>query len=91
MLFGLNNVLGRAQRAFNVLLTKVRWQLAFVVLHDIVVFCHTPDEHIDHVRQVLMILHDTCVTLIFRKGKLSRNHINYLGRVILCRRREVLI
>lgn len=54
---------GTFQRSLYGLFTNVSEQFALVYLDDIVITLHTPEEHIDHVRQVLILLHDDGVPL----------------------------
>lgn len=52
---GLKNDPGTFQ-AVEVLFKKGKGQFALVFLDDIVIFLRTPDEHIDHVQQVVTLL-----------------------------------
>lgn len=63
MTFRVLNTPGKFQGPMDVLQTNVRWKFAFVFLDDIVLFSQTGDMHIDQVQKLLMILHDTDVTL----------------------------
>lgn len=56
MPFRSKNATGTFQRAMEVLLTKVRWQFALVLIINIVILSCTPNEHIDHVGQLLTLL-----------------------------------
>lgn len=51
------------QQAMDALLGDVRWQFAFVHFHNMVIFSYTLDKHIDHDRQVLIIIIDAGVIL----------------------------
>lgn len=75
----------------DVILSTIRWQFALVYLDDIVVFSKNPYEHIDHVKQVLTLLHDAGVgvTLKLEKCDFFKNRINYLRHVIRPGRLEV--
>lgn len=50
---GLRNAPETFRRAMDVLLTKMKWWFALVYLEDILIYSRTPDEYIQHVRQVL--------------------------------------
>lgn len=54
-----------------------------------VIFLRTPEELIDHVRQVLTLLYDAGVTLNRKKPEFSTNCIDYLGHVTRPARLEV--
>lgn len=49
---------------------------------NIVIFSRTPDEHIEHFGQVLMLLNNADVTLIFRKLYFFTISIDFLGHLI---------
>lgn len=70
------------RRAMDVLLRKVKCKLAFVHLDDIVISWRTLEEHIDHVWQVLTLLHGRGVTLSLKKCGFFTNHSEHLGRFI---------
>lgn len=70
------------QRAMDVLLSKVKWQIGLVYLDDIVILSKTADKHIEHVRKVLTLLNNASVTPNLRKCELSTSHIDYLGHAI---------
>lgn len=53
---GLKNVPGTFLRAMDVILSSGKWQFALVYLDDMVLFSRIPDEHIDHVQQILTLL-----------------------------------
>lgn len=81
----LKNEPGTGQQAMEILLTKVKWQLALVYLDDIVIFLHSPDAHADHVRQYLTLLHDAGISLNPKKPECFTNFIDYIDPVILSR------
>lgn len=55
MPFGLKNAPGTFQQTMDVIVACVNWQFALVYLEDIVIFLKTPEERIEHVRQVLTL------------------------------------
>lgn len=55
----------------DVLLTTFKWQ-ALVYLDYIVIFLQTPDEPIDHVRQVFSLLNDAGWTLNLKNENFSQ-------------------
>lgn len=58
MSFRFNNAPGTSPGANEVLLTKIKWQLALVYLEEAEMFLRTPGQHINHVPQVLTLLDD---------------------------------
>lgn len=56
MLFGLENTIETFERIMGVIFDSVEWRFALVFLDDIVIFSKTPEEHIDHVWQVLTLV-----------------------------------
>ena len=82
MPFGLKNAPATFQRAIDVILSSVKWQFALVYLDDIVIFSPKPEEHIEHVKKVLMLLQDAGVTIKLRKCFFFTDNIDYLGHVI---------
>lgn len=64
---GLKNALGNFQGANDEILWKVRWKNAVVYLDDVFIFYKTPDDHVEHVRSVLTLLHEEVVTLKLKR------------------------
>lgn len=67
----------------------VKWQFAWFYLGDIMFFWWTPDEHIEHIHQVLTLLNDARVTRDLKKCEFTTNRIDYLGHAIHPGRSEV--
>lgn len=65
----------------GIILSSVKWQSAIVLLDEVVIILKSPDKHIDHVRQVFLLLKDTAVTLKL-KWEQYTDCIDYLGHVI---------
>ena len=49
---------------------------------DIIVFCNTDEEHVDHLREVLTVLKEAGFSLKLKKCKFFAKYVDYLGRVI---------
>lgn len=81
MPFGLKKALGTFQWAMNVILSAVKWQFALMYLEDVVVVSRNPDEHIDHVWQVLTLFQHAAVTLKLKCESFTKC-TNYIGNVI---------
>lgn len=66
----------------------VTWQFTLVYLDDILVFLHSPHDHIVHMKQILSLLRVVEVSLKLRRRNFSTENIDCLGHVILSRRLE---
>lgn len=73
MTVGLRNALGKFQRTMDMIPSSVEWQFALVHLDDIVIFSNTLEQHIDHVRKVLLLLYNAKATLELKKCKFFAN------------------
>lgn len=82
MPFGLKDGSGTSNSVMEVLPTKVKWHFDLDHLDNILLFQQTPDEHIQHVCQVLTLLNNADVTLNLKKCEFLTNCINYFGHVI---------
>lgn len=60
----------------DVLQTKVKLQFALVYLDDIVIFSHTPGDHIKHVRSFLKLINDANVSVNLKKSEIITNFID---------------
>lgn len=66
----------------DVLLTSVKSYFALDDLENIEIFWRTPDESIDNVLQVLILLNDAFVTCKLNKGEIFPKDVDHLGHVI---------
>ena len=82
MPFGLKNAPATFQRALDIILSGVRWQVCLVYLDDVIVFSKTYDEHVEHLDRVLTLLRDAGVSLKLAKCKFFQDRVEYLGHVI---------
>ena len=80
--FGLCNAPATFQRAMDMILAGVRWQICLVYLDDIIVFSRSPEEHIGHLGQVFKLLADAGVSLKASKCHLFTQEVEYLGHVV---------
>jgi len=88
--FGLCNARTTFQRAMDMILAGVKWQICLVYLDDVIVFSGSPEEHLQHVEEVLTLLGNTGVTLKASKCHFFPEEVEYLGHVIRPGRVHVL-
>lgn len=62
-------------------LTKVKWQVALTYSYDIVIYLHLPNEHTDHGRDALTLLHEAGVISNLKKWKIFLGRTDYIGHV----------
>ena len=60
--FGLCNAPATFQRAMDMILAGVKWQICLVYLDDVIVFSRSPEEHLQHLDEVLTRLGKAGVT-----------------------------
>ena len=83
MPFGLKNAPATFQRALDIILSGVRWQIRLVYLDDVIVFSKDQETHLDHLDTVLSLLRNAGVSLKLKKCFFFRPKVDYLGHVIL--------
>jgi len=88
--FGLCNASATFQRAMDMVLACVKWQICLVYLDDVIVFSGSPEEHLQHLDEVLTLLGKAGVTLKASKCHFSQEEVEYLGHVIRTGRVHVL-
>jgi len=79
---GLCNAPATFQRAFDMILSKVKWQNALVYLDDLIIFSADAESHLSHLDTVLTLLGKHGVTLKAKKCHLFTNEVEYLGHVV---------
>ena len=50
--FGLNNAPATFQRLMDLLLFELKWKTCLVYLDDVIIFAHTFEEHLHHLKEV---------------------------------------
>jgi len=80
--FGLVNAPASLQRALDIILSSSRWQTCLVNLDDVIVFSRTVDDHIRHLREVLLLQKKAGVSLKPSKFHLFQKEVDYLGHVV---------
>jgi len=88
--FGLCNAPANFRRAMDMILAEVKWQICQVYLDDDIVFARSPEEHSQHLDDVLTGLGKAGVTLKAAKCHFFRKEVEYLGHVIRPGRVHVL-
>lgn len=89
MLFKLNNASRTLQRAMDVILPVLNWQLDLVHPDDIVIFLRSPRDHIDRVKQVMAILRDARVTSRLERYNFFTRTADCVGHIIRPRRLKI--
>jgi len=88
--FGVCNAHATFQRSMDMILAGVKWQICLVYLDDAIVFSRSPEEHLQHLDEVLTRLGKAGVTLKAAKCHLFPEEVEYLGHVIRPGRVHVL-
>ena len=82
MPFGLTNAPATFQRGLDMVLTQFKWKTCLVYLDDVIILSRTPEEHIQHVNDVLACLSASGVTLKINKCRFFTKTVEYLGHVV---------
>ena len=82
MPFGLTNAPATFQRALDIILSGLKWQVCLVYLDDVIIFSATAEQHLKDVDAVLTRLREAGVTLNLEKCKWFAHEVEYLGHVI---------
>ena len=82
MPFGLKGAPATFQRAFNIILSGVRWQICLVYLDDFIVLSRSHGEHAKHLDTVLSLLRSAGISLKLKKCSFFQPKVHYLGHVI---------
>ena len=77
------------QRSVDIILSRVKRQLALVYLDDMIVYPSTAEAHLKHVREVLTLLQSAGVSLNLRKCNVFETSVDYRGHVLRLRNLEV--
>ena len=82
MPFGLTNAPATFQRAMDVLLTGLAWQICLVYLDDIIIFSKDFDEHLRHLQLVFDRIRDGGFHIKPSKCYFGCESVTYLGHVV---------
>ena len=81
MPFGLTNTPAKFQVVMNTIFDSLLRKCVLVFMDDILVYSRTLEEHIDHLQQVLQILHDNSFLLKRSKCMFAEQSLEYLGTI----------
>jgi len=79
---GLVNAPASFQWALDIILSGLRWKTCLAYLEDVIVFSRTVDDHIRHLREVLLILEKAGVSHKPSKCHLFQQEVEYQGHVV---------
>jgi len=80
--FGLVNAPASFQRALDIILSELRWKTCLFYLDDVIVFSRTAEDHIKHLREVLLLLEKAGVTCKPVKCNFFQREVEYLGHIV---------
>ena len=82
MPFGLTNAPATFQRTLDILLSRYKWKTCLVYLDDVIIFSRDIESHLDHVEQILTVLHNAGVSLKLKKCNFFTDTVKYLGHIV---------
>jgi len=88
--FGLSNAPATFQRAMDMILAGVKCQICLVYLDAVIVFSRSPEEHLQHLDEMLTRVGKAGVTLKAAKCHFFKEEVQYLGHAIRPGRVHVL-
>jgi len=82
MPFGLTNAPATFQRALDIILSGLKWQLCLVYLDDVIIFSASAEQHVKDVDVVLTRLREAGVTLNLEKCTWFSDENEYFGHIV---------
>jgi len=82
MTFGLTNAPATFQRALDITLSGLKWQICLVYLDDVISFSANAKKHVKDVDTVLHRLREAGVTLNLEKCTWFSDEVEYLGPIV---------
>ena len=89
MPFGLTNTPSTFMRLMNHVLRHFIGKFVVVYFDDILIYSHNESDHIDHIRQVLVVLRDAKLFGNFQKCTFYKDKVIFLGYVVSAQGVEV--
>lgn len=80
--FGLTNAPATFQRALDIILSGLKWQLCLVYLDDVIIFSASAEQHVKDVDVVLTRLLEAGVTLNLEKCTWFSDEVEYPGHIV---------
>jgi len=80
--FGLTNAPATFQAAMNDMLRPVLNKFVVVYIDDILIYSKTPEEHIQHVRQILDLLRQHAFHIKLKKCEFEKKEVTFLGHIV---------
>ena len=82
MPFGLTNAPATLQRALDIILSGLKWQICLVCLDNVIIFSANTEQHFKDVDTVLHRLPEAGVTLNLEKCTWFSDEVEYLGHIV---------
>jgi len=82
MPFGLKNAPATFQRALDIILSGLKWQICLVYLDDVIIFSANAEQHVKDVDKVLRRPREAEVTLTLEKCAWFSDEVEYLGHIV---------
>lgn len=82
MPFGLHNAPSTFQRAMQEIFRGLNWKFVLVYVDDLIIFSHTFEEHLVHLRQVFDRIKAAGLKLKPKKCNFVQEKVKYLGHIV---------
>jgi len=82
MPFGLTNAPDIFQRALDIILSGLKWQICLVFLDDVIIFSENAEQHVKDADTVLHRLREAGVTLNLEECTWFCDEVEYLGHIV---------
>jgi len=79
---GLTNAPATFQRALDIILSGLNWQLCLVYIDDVIIFFASAEQHVKDVNVVSTRLREAGVTLNLEKCTWLSDEVEYLGHIV---------